>query len=55
MEPTGLIAAQINGHLEELTRTPEAAANLLVDIIRASTREKEGGQFVNIEGTRHPW
>ncbi|KAF9477682.1 NAD(P)-binding protein [Pholiota conissans] len=41
--------------VEKLTRTPTEAASLLVDIIRASTREKDGGTFVSIEGGKHPW
>ncbi|KAH8813789.1 NAD(P)-binding protein [Flagelloscypha sp. PMI_526] len=33
----------------------EDAAHLLVDIITNATREKHGGQFVNIDGKTIPW
>ncbi|KAF9474782.1 NAD(P)-binding protein [Pholiota conissans] len=36
-------------------RKPDDAANVLVDIITASTREADGGQFHNIEGGRYTW
>ncbi|KAF9471367.1 NAD(P)-binding protein [Pholiota conissans] len=36
-------------------RKPDVVANLLVDIIMASTREADGGQFHNIDGGRYPW
>lgn len=34
---------------------PATAASLLIKIIDNSTREKEGGEFVNIDGTRVTW
>lgn len=34
--------------------TAEKAAVLLLDIIDGSTREKDGGQFVNVDGRRVP-
>ncbi|KAF9470557.1 NAD(P)-binding protein [Pholiota conissans] len=36
-------------------RKPDHVANVLVDIIMASTREADGGQFHNIDGGRYPW
>ncbi|KAF9473662.1 NAD(P)-binding protein [Pholiota conissans] len=41
--------------VKQLTRTPDVAAEMLVEIIRASSREKEGGRFVTVEGKRFPW
>ncbi|KAF9474781.1 NAD(P)-binding protein, partial [Pholiota conissans] len=35
-------------------REPNVAAGILVDIIVASTREKDGGVFNNVEGTKYP-
>ncbi|KAF9475362.1 NAD(P)-binding protein [Pholiota conissans] len=55
----GVIAADKTGMFEQMMkdrwRSPDAAANMLIDIIQASTREKDGGQFHTIEGKRHPW
>ncbi len=52
-DTTGLL----NKVVETLPTLPtvEAAYALLVKLIDESTREKEGGQFVNIDGTRLPW
>ncbi|KAF9478001.1 NAD(P)-binding protein [Pholiota conissans] len=36
-------------------RSSGEVAKILIDIITASTREKDGGQFHNIDGGRHPW
>ncbi|KAF9472157.1 NAD(P)-binding protein [Pholiota conissans] len=36
-------------------RQPHEAASILVGIIRESTREKDGGQFHNIDGGRYLW
>ncbi|KAF8175096.1 hypothetical protein BJ912DRAFT_989020, partial [Pholiota molesta] len=36
-------------------RTPDVAAGMIVDILLASTREKDGGEFHAVEGGRHPW
>ena len=33
----------------------EVASARLIDIIDNSTREKEGGEYVTIEGERLPW
>ncbi|KJA22326.1 hypothetical protein HYPSUDRAFT_164726 [Hypholoma sublateritium FD-334 SS-4] len=35
--------------------TAETASALLIKLIDGSTREKEGGQFVHVDGTRLPW
>ncbi|KAF8176061.1 NAD(P)-binding protein [Pholiota molesta] len=44
-----------NDALRSIMRQPNVAADILVDIISASTREKDGGQFHSIEGGRHLW
>lgn len=51
LDKTGLLAPI----LDSAAITPVAAASLLVNIIDNSTREKEGGEFVNIDGTRITW
>lgn len=40
---------------QEGSRSPEAAACAIIDIIAAATRETEGGQYVNVDGSRLPW
>ncbi len=34
---------------------PEVAANTLVDIIMAATRDGKAGQYVNVDGLRLLW
>jgi hypothetical protein len=46
---------QMRALLDTIFLTPSAAASKLVDIIVASTREKDGGQFHNSDDGRHPW
>ncbi|KAF8193051.1 NAD(P)-binding protein [Pholiota molesta] len=46
---------QMRAMLATIFLTPAAAASKLVDIITASTREKDGGQFHNSDDGRHPW
>ncbi|KAF8193052.1 NAD(P)-binding protein [Pholiota molesta] len=46
---------QMRAMLDTIFLRPSAAAGKLVDIIAASTREKDGGQFHNIDDGRHPW
>ncbi|KJA17378.1 hypothetical protein HYPSUDRAFT_146577 [Hypholoma sublateritium FD-334 SS-4] len=42
--------------LENFTvQTPDEAAKALVDLIDAATRKKEGGEFVDVDGSRIPW
>ena len=41
--------------LKSICRPANVAASILIDIITASTREKDGGEFHNIDGGRHPW
>ncbi|KAF8171706.1 NAD(P)-binding protein [Pholiota molesta] len=41
--------------MRSMMRQPNAAAGILVDLISTSTREKDGGQFHNIDGGRHRW
>ncbi|KAF9471366.1 NAD(P)-binding protein [Pholiota conissans] len=36
-------------------RTPDVVAGMMVDIIMASTREKDGGEYHNVQGGRYPW
>jgi len=38
-----------------MTLPPEKAAAMLLGIIDSSTREKEGGEFLNIDGSKIPW
>ncbi|CAA7264441.1 unnamed protein product [Cyclocybe aegerita] len=40
--------------IDEVTK-PNDATVLLVDIVENATRENEGGQFINIDGSRLPW
>jgi hypothetical protein len=40
--------------LRDNMRSPEVAANLLVEIITGSTRDKDGGEFHSIDRGRHP-
>ncbi|KAF8970821.1 NAD(P)-binding protein [Flammula alnicola] len=35
--------------------TPAVAGTALINIIEASTREKDGGEFINVDGTKIPW
>ncbi|KAF8176956.1 hypothetical protein BJ912DRAFT_1024288 [Pholiota molesta] len=39
----------------EGSRSPGAAASALIDIVVGATRESEGGQFVDVDGSRLPW
>jgi hypothetical protein len=41
--------------VEQFGMSVEEASEKLVDIIDSSTREKEGGQFVNFDGGRIAW
>jgi hypothetical protein len=53
-----VMLAENDTHSERLRRTmrqPNVTADILVDIISVSTREKDGGQFHNIEDGRHQW
>ncbi len=51
-DTTGVLTAL----LEKVTvQTPEEAAKALVNLIDGSTRDKDGGEFINVDGTRLPW
>ena len=51
-DTTGVLAAL----LEKVPfQTPEEAANALINLIDGSTRDKDGGEFINVDGTRLPW
>ena len=51
-DTTGVLAAL----LEKVpVQTPEDAAKALVNLIDGSTRDKDGGEFINVDGTRLPW
>ena len=41
--------------VEQFGMSVEEASGKLVEIIDGSTREKEGGQFVNVDGGRIDW
>ncbi|KAF9473663.1 NAD(P)-binding protein [Pholiota conissans] len=43
------------GQLSVSWQSPDVAAGMVVDIITASTREKDGGEYHNVEGGRYPW
>ena len=55
------VVADTTGMLQKMMETTpalptvEGASVLLVKLIDESTREKEGGQFVHVDGTRLPW
>ena len=38
-----------------IARTVEQASTLLLSIIDKSTREKDGGEFLNVDGSKLPW
>lgn len=35
--------------------TPQQSAIPLIKIIDEATREKDGGEFINVDGTKLPW
>ncbi|KAF8970810.1 NAD(P)-binding protein [Flammula alnicola] len=39
----------------DLMTTPAIAATALVNIIEGSTREKDGGEFINVDGNKLTW
>ncbi|KAF8970822.1 hypothetical protein BDZ97DRAFT_1788873 [Flammula alnicola] len=41
--------------LKGMMVTPAVAATALVNTIEGSTREKDGGEFINVDGTKIPW
>lgn len=55
------IAMDTSGNLRRMVEargdlpTVETVSVSLIKIIDESTREKEGGQFVHVDGTRLPW
>ncbi|KAF8172738.1 NAD(P)-binding protein [Pholiota molesta] len=48
-------ASEESQRLRSSMRQPNVAADIMVDIFITSTREKNGGQFLNVEGGTHPW
>ncbi|KAF8188721.1 NAD(P)-binding protein [Pholiota molesta] len=48
-------SGQLAQFFKTVMRSPAVAGGLLVDIIAASTREKDGGEFHSIEGGRYAW
>lgn len=46
---------KLGEYMANRPRPARVSASMLVDIIANSTREAEGGQFVNVEGKRHLW
>ena len=51
-DTTGVFAAL----LEKVTlQTPEEAAKALLKLIDESTRNKDGGEFINVDGTKIQW
>jgi len=51
MDKTGTLA-QVQ---DAMQIEADVAATLLVDLITNSTREKDGGEFINIDGSKIPW
>lgn len=51
MDTTGSLAEMMAGN----TVSIDFAADRLVDLIRKTTREKEGGEFIAPDGTTLPW
>ncbi|KAF8623181.1 hypothetical protein AX17_007506 [Amanita inopinata Kibby_2008] len=51
LEKTGAMASMLDAH----QITPEAAAPQLLNLIDNATREKEGGEFMNFDGTKFAW
>ena len=54
------IASDTTGIFAELLEkmsllTPEAAAKALLSLIDGSTRDKDGGEFINVDGAKIPW
>ncbi|KAF9473259.1 NAD(P)-binding protein [Pholiota conissans] len=41
--------------LKNYLRQPDVVATMVFDILSASTRAKDGGQFHSVEGGIHPW
>ncbi len=60
-----LTAARINGDqdksgaiahmLETKGLSPETAATMLMDVVENATREKHGGDFIDVDGSRISW
>ena len=51
-DTTGVFAAL----LEKVTlQTPDEAATALLKLIDRSTRDKDGGVFINVDGTKIQW
>ncbi|KAF8170562.1 hypothetical protein BJ912DRAFT_933226 [Pholiota molesta] len=48
-------SGQLAQFFKTVMRSPAVAAGLLVDIITASTREKDGGEFHSVDGGRYAW
>lgn len=54
------VATDKLGVFEALTKqfppqSPKEAAVQLIKIIDEATRDKDGGEFINIDGTKMPW
>ncbi len=51
MDKSGALGAL----LDAIARTTEVAATKLIDVIEDATREKDGGEFVDLNGGRVTW
>lgn len=51
IDTDGVFAKAFEGR----SRTVEDASKAIVKIVDGSTREKEGGEFLNVDGTKLPW
>lgn len=51
-----MIPPEYSTLLEHFTlQTPKEAAKALVDLIDGATHEKDGGEFVDMDGNTIPW
>ena len=53
-DKTGELQKWINSEISQLP-TVETVSVSLINLIDDSTREKDGGQFLNVDGTRIAW
>ncbi|KAF9035377.1 NAD(P)-binding protein [Hymenopellis radicata] len=51
LDKTGSIAQM----LDAIGRSAETAATMLMDVVEKATREKDGGEFVDVDGSRITW
>ena len=52
-DPSGMMKEMVDQH--PTLPTVGTVSVSLIDIVDGSTREKDGGQFVHVDGTRIQW